>query len=59
MQNKANFSDAQVNVTSFRGRHYDDFIGLRLLENKANSKVIAETAEWWSVIPAQAGIQSF
>ena len=38
MQNKANLPDAQIDVTSFGKRDYDDFAALRLWKNKPNSK---------------------
>ena len=38
MQNKANFRNAQMNVTSLGQKAYDDLSALRLPKNKANSK---------------------
>jgi hypothetical protein len=38
MQNKPNFPDAQMNVTSFGKRDYDDLAAFKLWENKPNSK---------------------
>jgi len=37
MQNKPNLPDAQMNVTSFGKRDYDDLAALRLRKNKPNS----------------------
>ena len=38
MQNKPNFRNTQMNVTSFGKRDYDDLAALRLRKNKPNSK---------------------
>jgi len=38
MQNKANFLDAQMNVTSFYTVDYENIVNCKLRKNKANSK---------------------
>jgi hypothetical protein len=43
MQNKANFQDTEMNVTSFQVRDYGDSVALRLRKNKAKTNPISKS----------------
>ena len=45
MQNKANFQDTQMNVTSFITKHYENKWQRRVRKNKANSNPICKGAK--------------